>query len=215
MDPATDWICGVNRHAMSFDGSDDQAENNGAIYWEDIDEALSAWIRITNTSQSGKVIFGYINPSFVGSYGRGFYYTSGTLYGCSESANDHDPLTATVNDTEWHHVYLKCAAAGELWLDGQLVDSGDLNGYYNNAQTNYWLSIGAGTYNGSNAANCAVDITDACIWRSHFPASASIRTFADRDPMLSSRLTFWTGGGAAGTDIDCTLGSVSVAGYAA
>jgi hypothetical protein len=67
------------------------------------------------------------------------------------------------------------------------------------------------------------ELADVCIWNVAL-SDAEMRQLGENlyDPMYggalwvpSSRLVFWTGGGATGTTIDCTTGAVAIAGQAA
>jgi hypothetical protein len=150
MDPATDWVGGKHGWALDLDGSNDAISIQGSVAYISLIDRTSTieiWMKLATTSQDS-VIAGQFSGDTIykNSYGTGFRYDNGDVVLMSESDNNKSALTVALTDTSaWHHLAgIVRTTQGKLYLDGELVDSGDLNGGYV-----YPFNIGAGLYLGN------------------------------------------------------------------
>jgi len=111
---------------------------------------LECWIKLDDATQVDRAIMGQVSKHFWDQYGEGILYDNGVLSVISELNNDKAALTvALVDTTSWHHVVgIVRTASGELYLDGVLEDSGDLDSGFS-----YTFGIGASQDDGAGGAS--------------------------------------------------------------
>jgi len=154
-----------NGSCLSFDGSDDYMRIYDTslknVGYANPDECLA--VRFRRKSLTGTTaLFGYLSASFLGTYGRGFYFDSTTLRCVSETNNNNAPISTTVDDFSWHIAVANFSSNGSFYLDGKLIGTGNLNSSWH-----YWLQLASASAHVSppaNAANANVDVSVAFQW---------------------------------------------------
>lgn len=179
---------GIKNNGVTFSGSSEQSLSNGAflsfdgsndymrIYDSSLknvggtnpDECLA--VKFRRKSLAGATaLFGYLSASFLGAYGRGFYF-DGTTFNCvSERNNNNAPITTTVDDNQWHVAIANFGTDGSFYLDGKLIGTGTLNSSWT-----YWLQLASASAHvnpPANSANAAVDVSVAYQWNRLLTAS--------------------------------------------
>lgn len=179
---------GIKNNGVTFSGSSEQSLSNGAflsfdgsddymrIYdlslknvgYTNPDECLA--VRFRRRSLTGTTaLFGYLSASFLGAYGRGFYFDGTTMHCMSETNNNRAAITTTVDDNQWHVAIANFGANGSFYLDGKLIGTGSLNSSWS-----YWLQLASAAAHISppaNGANAAVDVSVAYQWNRLLTAS--------------------------------------------
>ena len=172
---------GMKNDGVTFSGSTEQSLNNGSClsfdgsndYMRIYDTSLKnvgyanpnecLAVRFKRKSLTGTTaLFGYLSASFLGAYGRGFYFDSTTLHCVSETNNNNAPISTTVNDFSWHIAVANFSSNGGFYLDGKLIGTGNLNSSWN-----YWLQLASASAHVSppgNSANANVDVSVAYRW---------------------------------------------------
>ena len=95
---------------------------------QSIERTITAWIKLSSSTQTDAAIAGFFAYSFVQRYGLGLWYDNGTVYAIGEANHSNAALSASLSDTaSWHHVAARFSTDGALFIDGKKVASGSLD----------------------------------------------------------------------------------------
>jgi parallel beta-helix repeat protein len=139
------WGCAVSQagsYALDFDGIDDWASipNIPAYNFGDGNFTIEMWEKTAADYGGYGLLFGDNYASCLYIYiGEGYIY-AGSLYNYLYSPT-------TYNDGQWHHIALvRTSGTGELYVDGNMVNSGDFSGYLSASQPTTWALGNTGPY---------------------------------------------------------------------
>jgi hypothetical protein len=150
---------------LSFDGSNDYMRIYDSslkrVTHTNPDECLAVCFR-RKSFTGNTALWGYLSASFLGAYGRGFYFSDSQIHCVSETNNNNAPITTTVNDKKWHIAIANFSSNGAFYLDGKLIGTGTLNSAWT-----YWLQLASASAHvspPSNSGNADVDVRVAYQW---------------------------------------------------
>lgn len=132
----------LSSYVLSFDGVNDYVNLSG-LEQEDSTDApvrtMEVIIKPGTTSQSSGVIGSFHPDSYWKTNGRGIQYENGVVYALGAIGDGSKILSTSLTDlSQPHHIAAVFSSNGKLYIDGNLVDTGDISG-----NTNYQFNIGS------------------------------------------------------------------------